>query len=203
MKNKKKRYFVTGLLIILPVLITLYLVVSLFTFFDNILGRYVSIWTMEKFGFKVPGLGLLVFMIVIFATGFFATNFIGRTLLTYLEKFWIKFPVVRSIYPAVKRITTFLFGSRIDGKFDKVVLVEYPRKGIYTLAFATKESYEGIRKRTGRDLVNILIPSVPSPLTGFLIMVPRREVIFLDMGVDDAVKIIVSGGVLDPKDLVQ
>jgi len=197
---KKKRYFFTGLLIVLPILITVYLFISLFAFFDNILGRYISRLTLAMLGYKIPGLGLLVFVAIIFFTGFFATNFIGRKFLLYMESLWFKFPIVKKIYPAVKQVTQFLFGQKIQGQFQKVALVEYPRKGIYSLGFVTNQTDKAICDKTGRELLSILIPSVPNPVTGFVIFVPREEVVFLDMGVEDAVKIIVSGGVFNPSD---
>lgn len=201
MGKQKRKYFITGLLIVLPILITIYLVVSLFSFFDNILGRYISRFTLAYFGYKIPGLGLLLFMILVFVMGFFATNFIGRRLLLYVESLWFRFPIVKKVYPAAKQITKFLFSPTLQGKRQKVVLVEYPRKGIYSLGFATGIADASFQSKAGKELVNVLIPSVPSPFTGFLIMVPREDVIFLDMNVEDAIKIVVSGGVLNPYDL--
>ncbi|MFH0876940.1 MAG: DUF502 domain-containing protein [Candidatus Omnitrophota bacterium] len=201
MGKQKGRYFITGLLIVLPILITIYLVVSLFSFFDNILGRYISRFTIEYFGYKIPGLGLLLFMILVFVTGFFAANFIGRKLLLFVESLWFKFPVIKKVYPAAKQITRFLFSSSLGSKWQKVVLLEYPRKGVYTLGFATNTADALFQDKVGKELMNVLIPSVPSPFTGFLVMVPKEDIVFLDMAVEDAFKIIVSGGVLNPYDL--
>jgi len=201
MKHEKRKYFVTGLLIVLPVLITVYLFVSLFAFFDNILGRYISRITLATLGYKIPGLGLLLFVLIIFITGFFATNFIGRKFLLYIEKLWFKFPVVKKIYPMAKDVTRFLFSPSFESHLKKVVLVESPRKGIYSLGFITNQSDAEMKEKTGKDLLNIFVPHVPSPLTGMLIIAPREEVVLLDMSVEEAVKIIVSGGVLNPKDL--
>jgi uncharacterized membrane protein len=200
MKFEKKKYFVTGLLIILPVLVTIYLFVSLFAFFDNILGRYISGISVAYLGHKIPGLGLLLFVVLIFFTGFFATNFIGRKFFIYLERLWFRFPIVKKVYPAIRQITSFLFTPKIQNQLQKVVLVEYPSKGIYSIGFVTNQSDKEIAEKSGRDLLNILISSVPNPLTGFLILVPKQDVIFLDMSVEDAIKIVVSGGVLNPKD---
>ncbi len=203
-ERKKRPYFLTGLLIVVPLLVSVYLFVSLFTFFDNILGRYINGWAVGYFGVRVPGLGILLFVIVIFATGFFATNFLGRRLVAYVERLWKRFPVAGKIYTAAQQVTRFLFGSSMTaGQPRKVVLVEYPRKGVYTIGFATKEADPHVCEKSGRELINILIPSVPSPLTGFLVLVPREEIIFLDIGVEEAMKIIVSGGVLDAKDAVR
>ena len=201
MKYKGKRYFVTGLLVVLPVLITVYLFISLFLFFDNILGRYISRFTVAALGYKIPGLGLLLFVAIIFIVGFFATNFIGRKFLRYIEKVWFKFPFVRKIYPAAKQITEFLFSQKIHGKLQKVVLVEYPRKGMYSLGFVTNQAAADIQQKTGQDLLNVLIPSVPNPITGMMVVVPKDEVIVLDISIENAIKIIVSGGVLNPTDL--
>lgn len=202
-QHKKRKYFLTGLLIILPVLITVYLFGSLFAFFDNILGRYVNRITLDYFGYKIPGVGLLLFVALIFITGIFATNFFGRKFLLFMEKAWFKFPLIKKIYPAAKQITHFLFSPKIQGQLQKVVLVEYPSKGIYSVGFLTNESDLEIRQKTGKDLLNVLVSSVPNPLTGFVIMIPKENVIFLDMSVEDGIKIIVSGGVLNPKDLLE
>lgn len=203
MAKEKRRYFVTGLLIVLPVLITAYLFISLFLFFDNILGRYLSRITIAYLGFKIPGLGLLLFIFLVFGTGFFATNFIGRKLLHYFENIWFKFPFVKKIYPAAKQITKFLFSGKLEGQLQKVVLLEYPSSGIYSYGFVTNRSEEEVRQKIREEeLVNVLIPSVPNPLTGMLVVVPRCKLIFLDMSVEDVVKILVSGGVLNPKDLL-
>lgn len=202
MAKEKRRYFVTGLLIVLPVLITVYLFISLFLFFDNILGRYLSRITLAYLGFKIPGLGLLLFVLLVFGAGFFATNFVGRRLLHYLENIWFKFPFVKKIYPAAKQVTKFLFSGKLEGQIQKVVLLEYPSPGIYSYGFVTNQAEEEVRQKVREEeLVNVLVPSVPNPLTGMLVIVPRRKLIFLDMGVEDAVKIIVSGGVLSLDDL--
>lgn len=202
MEHKNRKYFLTGLLIILPVLITTYLFVSLFAFFDNILGRYINRITITTLGYKIPGLGLLLFLLLIFITGILATNFIGRKLFLFFEKIWFKFPIVKKIYPAAKQITHFLFSPKIQGQLQKVVLVEYPSRGIYSIGFLTNRSDPEIRQKTGKDLLNVLVPSVPNPLTGFVVLIPKQDAIFLDMSVEEAIKIIVSGGVLNPKDLL-
>jgi uncharacterized membrane protein len=205
MEKKKRRYFITGLLIVLPVLVTVYLFISLFLFFDNILGRYISRFTLESFGYRIPGLGLLVFIVVIFAAGFFGTNYLGRRLLKYFESLWVRFPFVRSIYMGAKQVTHLIFSSKAEGEggFKKVVLIQYPSKGIYSLGFVTNETCQEICEKASRKLLNVLVPSVPNPLTGFVIFVPREEVVYLDMPIEEGLKIIISGGVLSPKDLLE
>jgi uncharacterized membrane protein len=197
MKIEGKRYFFTGLLIVLPVLITIYLFISLFMFFDNILGRYISSLTITYLGFKIPGLGLLVFILLIFFTGFFATNFLGRKLFHFFESLWSKFPVVKQIYPAAKQVTKFLFGQGMHGQLKKVVLIRFPHSGLYSVGFMTNQADNEISEKLGKDdFICVLVPNVPNPLSGFIVFVPRRDVIFLDMAIEDAIKIVVSGGVL-------
>ena len=200
MKIEGKRYFFTGILIVLPVLTTIYLLISLFLFFDNILGRYISTFTINYFGFKVPGLGLLVFILLIFFMGFFATNFLGRRLFLYFERLWSRFPVIKQIYPAAKQVTKFLFGQGMQDQIKKVVLVRFPHPGSYTIGFMTSQADKEISAKLGSDdFISVLVPTVPNPLSGFIIFVPLRDAIFLDMGIEDAIKIVVSGGVLSAK----
>jgi uncharacterized membrane protein len=199
MRIEKKRYFFTGMLVVLPVLVTIYLFVSLFSFFDNILGRYISRLTIAQFGVRIPGLGLLIFLILIFVTGFFATNYLGRRLLLWIEKLWFRFPLIGKIYTAAKQMTRFLFSPHKSENFQKVVLLQYPRVGIYSLGFVTSMGNDEVRAKTGRDLVNVLVPTVPNPLTGFVMLVPKEDLIYLDMGIDEAIKIVISGGILDGK----
>ena len=204
MKIEKKRYFFTGLLIVLPVLITVYLFTSLFLFFDNILGRYISALTIPYLGFKIPGLGLFVFICIIFFMGFFATNFLGQRVFRYFESFWFKLPIVKQIYPAAKHVTKFLFGQGVHDQLKKVVLVPFPRAGCYTIGFMTNKADKEICAKLGSDdIISVLVPHVPNPLTGFVIFVPAKDVIFLDIGIEDAIKIVVSGGVLNAKSKIE
>ena len=114
-----------------------------------------------------------------------------------MDKALRKFPLVRHVYPAVKQITAFLFASQQQA-FKKVVLVEYPRRGIWSIGFITNESFQEVKQKTKQDLLNIFIPSSPGPLTGFFTLIPRKEVILLDIAVEDAIKLLVSGGLLNP-----
>ncbi len=203
MKKEGKKYFLTGLLIVLPALITIYLFISLFAFFDNILGRYISQLTINYLGYRIPGLGLLVFLFLIFMMGFFATNFLGRKIFFYFERLWLRFPIIKKIYPAAKQITKFLFSQKTQSGVQKVVLVEYPRQGVYSLGFVTNSTDKIINDKTEDECLNVLIPIVPNPWTGFLLFVSKQDVIYLDISVEEAIKLIVSGGILNPKDTVE
>jgi uncharacterized membrane protein len=192
-----KRNLIAGILVIFPLLLTIYILVILFQFVDGILGKFINTYLKEFLGFYIPGLGLILFLIILFLVGFLTTHFLGRRLYLILDKALKRFPLVRHIYPSIKQIIEFLFASPRRA-FKKVVLVEYPRPGIWSIGFLTNEGFEEGREKTKQELLNIFIPSSPGPLTGFLIFIPRQEVIVLDISIEDAIRLIVSGGLLNP-----
>jgi len=192
-----RKYFITGTLIVVPIIITVYLLIGMFRFLDGILGRLINKLLLHYFDYSIPGLGIIFGILLIFFTGFFATHLISKKALSFWENWFTKFPIIRHIYPASKQVINFLFK---DAKlaFEKTVLVEYPRKGIYSLGFITNEGAEVFCQKTNKNLVNVFIPSTPSPLTGFFCLIPKEEIIFIDINVEDALKMIVSGGVVNP-----
>ena len=192
-----KRNFIAGILVSFPLLLTVYILVILFQFVDGILGKFVNTYLSKALGFYIPGLGLILFLIIIFLVGFLTTHFLGRRLYFILDKTLRRFPLIRHIYPSIKQIIEFLFAYQRQA-FKKVVLVEYPRPGIWSVGFVTNEAFGEAREKTKQDLMNVFIPSSPGPLTGFFILIPRQEVIFLDIPIEDAIKLIVSGGLLNP-----
>ncbi len=195
--NAVKKYFIAGILVLLPLLLTVYILINLFQFADGILGKYINIYLAENLGFYIPGLGLIIFLVIIFLVGFLTTRFLGRKLYLILDKALRHFPLIRLIYPSIKQITEFLFTYQ-GRAFKKVVLVEYPRPGIWSIGFITNEGFREAKEKTQQDLLNIFIPSSPGPLTGFFILIPRQEVIFLDIPIEETIKLIVSGGLLNP-----
>ncbi len=197
--NKFKKVFIAGLIVILPILFTVLLLIAILDFLDGILGNFVNRIMIKFFGFYIPGVGLISFLILTFVVGFFARKYIGKAFLSLFEKFFLKFPLIKLIYPAAKQIIQFLFSAE-EVPFKKVVLVEYPRRGIYVIGFFTNEGLKDACTKTGLDLVNVFIPSPPNPLSGFYIMMERKEVITLEISVEDALKLIVSGGVVNPID---
>lgn len=203
-KNKRKNigqslrsYFVAGSLIVLPVLLTLFLFIWFFKFLDSILGRFINRYLMNNYGYSIPGLGIIFSFLLILFTGFLVTHLINKRVLGFLEYWFVKFPVIRQIYPAVKQIVYFLFKDA-KASFRKTVLVEFPRKGLYSLGFVTNESPDHFNKKTKRRLFNVFIPSTPGPLTGYLVIVPYEDLIMVDISIEDALKMIISGGVVQP-----
>lgn len=195
--HKIRRYFFSGIALILPIVITIYILAAVFRFADGLLGRYINYYLKKQFGYNIPGLGLLIFILVIFITGFVAANFLGKKILHLLERWFLKIPLVSKIYPHIKQFVDIVLDKE-KSALKKVVLVEYPRRGVYSLGFITNEGILEIEKKTGSGIITVLIPSVPNPYSGFFFFFKKEEVIYLDMSVEDAIKLVVSGGVLQP-----
>ncbi len=195
--SKVKRYFLTGFFIILPAFITAYVLYAIFMFIDGIWGKVINYYLRKNFGFAIPGLGFILGMLTILVVGFVATNLLGKRLFGFFERLFRKFPMIKLIYDPAKQIVDS-FISREDPAFKKVVLVEYPSKGIWSVGFMTNDGFKEAREKTGEDLLHILIATTPSPLTGFLILVPKRDVRILDISVEQGIKLVVSGGIVKP-----
>jgi len=193
-----RRYLVAGLLIWVPLGVTLLIVTFLVDLIDQtLLLLPVSIQPEHLLGFRIPGLGLVLTAVIVLVTGIVVTNLFGKKLFIIGEQLLRRIPVVRSIYGAVKQVTESMFST---GKsFRKVVLVEYPRKGMWTLAFQTGSGSPEIREKTGRNITSVFVPTTPNPTSGFFLMVPSEDVIELDMSVDDGLKMLLSVGVVVPQ----
>jgi len=193
-----RRYLITGVMVVLPVLLTLFLFIWLFQFLDGLLGRFINRLLLREYGYTVPGLGIIFAFLIVFFAGFFVTHFVSAKVLNIFERWFVRFPLIKQIYPAVKKIVSFLF-TNTHARFRKTVLIEYPSRGLYSIGFITSEGFEHFNKKTGKELVGIFVPSTPGPFTGFFVMVPKEEVIVVDISVEDALKILISGGVVMPE----
>lgn len=192
-----KHYFVTGLLLVLPVFITFYFLLLIFKLIDGIFGGLINSYLKSNFGFYIPGIGFILGILIVFISGFLASHFLGKKILPAIEKWVLRFPGSRQIYPSAKQIVSFLF-SKDKTAFKKVVLVEYPAKGIWSVGFVTNDGFREAQEKTQEELVHIFIPSTPSPWSGFLVLIPKRDIKFLDMPIEDGMKLIISGGILKP-----
>lgn len=195
-----RRYFVAGLLVWLPLVAT-YLVLS---FAINLIDRSLLLLPPRfrpenLIGFEVPGLGVILTLILVLITGLIVANFFGRKLVLAWESVLSRIPLVRSVYSAVKQITASLF-SDASQSFREVVLVEYPRKGLWMLAFVTGDTPKKFQSVAGQELMNIYVPTTPNPTSGFYIMVPPGDVMRLDIPVEVGLKMILSAGVVNPLD---
>ena len=197
MKNLRK-YLITGLLVWLQIVVTVLLFRFLITLMDQTLILLPSPIRPESLiGFTLPGLGLILTVLVLLITGIFAANIVGRSMVNFGETIFKRIPVVRSVYTASKNFAEIVF-SDTGQSFKKVLLIQYPRKGVYSLAFQTSTSLGEVQKKTGSDVVCTFVPTTPNPTSGFIIIVPKEDVIELDMEVDEAFKMIVSLGVVVP-----
>ncbi|MFH1640459.1 MAG: DUF502 domain-containing protein [Candidatus Omnitrophota bacterium] len=192
-----RRYFITGLLVILPLFVTLYFIFIIFRFIDGLWGNFIDPYIKEELGFSLPGVGLILGILTITAIGFFTSHFFSKKIFSSLENWFLKFPFIRQVYPAIKQIVHF-FVSKEKIAFKKVVLVEYPSKGIWSVGFITNDGFKEAEEKTGRELLHVFIGTSPTPLSGFFVMVPKNEVKFLDVSVEQGLKLIVSGGIIKP-----
>lgn len=193
-----KRYFVTGLLIWVPLVITVWVLSFLVNTLDQSLLLLPEAWQPERvLGIYIPGLGVLMTLIVIFATGVLAANILGQRLVSLWEAMLARIPFVKSVYSSVKQVSDTLFSSSGQA-FRKALLVQYPRQGAWTIAFLTGRPGGEVVTHLPGDYVSVYVPTTPNPTSGFFLMMPRSDVIELDMSVDAALKYIISMGVVPP-----
>lgn len=196
--KRVRRYLVAGLLVWVPAGITFLILKLVVDLMDRTLLLLPEHYRPEQLiGFRVPGLGILLTGLVVFATGMLAANLVGRRLLRVWDATLQRIPLVRSIYGGAKSFTEVVLGDS-GQSFKQVVLIEYPRKGLYSLGFLTGTELAEVQARTSEEVVCVFVPTTPNPTSGFILLVPRRDVIFLDMDVEAAVKMVVSLGVVVP-----
>jgi uncharacterized membrane protein len=193
-----KKYFITGLLIWIPLAITVWVLTLIVGTMDqSLLLLPQAIRPETLLGFYVPGIGALLTILVVLATGLVAANIVGQRLVRFWEALLARIPVVKSIYYSVKQISDTLFSGSGEA-FRKVLLVRYPHPEAWSVAFQTGVPAREVVRQCGDDLVSVFIPTAPSPVNGFFFFVRRRDTIEIDMSVDDALKYIVSMGVVGP-----
>lgn len=193
-----KRYFLTGIVVLIPVVITIWVLRLIVTSLDQIFDVLPIEWRPETLvGLHLPGLGVLAALFIVILTGAIATNFLGRKLLDMLDEVLGKIPLVKSIYSGVKQVSDTLFSSSGQA-FRQVLLVRYPHNEVWTIAFQTGVPTQTVAEKLSEPHVNIYVPTTPNPTSGFFLMVPKSQTIELDMSVDMALKYIISMGVVDP-----
>jgi uncharacterized membrane protein len=193
-----KRYLIAGLLIWVPLMITILVIRVLVDLMDNSLLLLPPEWRPDALlGMHIPGLGVLLTLLIVFLTGMIMANFVGRKLVKIWDGILARIPFVRTIHSAVKQVMETLFSPN-GRSFRKVLLIEYPRKGVWTLAFQTGEPEGEIRDKAGSEVVTVFVPTTPNPTSGFVIIVPKDEMIEMDMPVEEGLKLIMSLGVVGP-----
>ncbi len=200
MMIRLRRYFVAGLLIWLPLVATYWVLMFSIRLVDRSLLLLPEQYRPENLiGFEIPGLGVILTLAMVILTGFLAASFFGRSMVTAWESILSRIPLVRSVYGAVKQITVSLF-SDTSNSFREVVLVEYPRRGMWMLAFVTGEAPKKVEAVLGGPMINIYVPTTPNPTSGYYIMVPQQDVRKLNISIETGLKMILSAGVVNPID---
>jgi uncharacterized membrane protein len=193
-----RKYFITGLLIWIPLVITIWVLKLVVETLDQSLLLLPPQWRTESFlGFHVPGLGVILTLLIVFVTGLLTTNFLGARLVHLWNGILNRIPVVNSIYSSVKQISDTLFSSSGQA-FRKALLVQWPREGMWTIAFLTGTPGGDVVQYLQGDYVSVYVPTTPNPTGGYFVMMQRKDVIELDLSVDAALKYIISMGVVSP-----
>ena len=185
-----RNYFITGAIVLIPIGITIYLTLFLIKISSNLLPNKIN--PNNYLPFDIPGIEILITVVLITIICSLSLSFIGKKILEIFNNILKKIPILRTIYSAVGQLTESFTQSK--GSKKSVVIIEYPRKGVWAVGFATKENQGEISKKTNEDLVNIFLPTTPNPTSGFLLMVPKKDLIYLDMSFEEASRFIVSAG---------
>jgi uncharacterized membrane protein len=188
-----RRYLLAGLVVVLPTVLTAYVLWFLFTKLDGILGSFLR----ERTGWSFPGIGLAAIFVILLVAGMMASNLIGKRLIRFVQKGLESIPLFNRVYVAVRQISETLLSER-SNVFRQVALVEYPRRGIFSLCFVTSENSGEIASKLARKTVNVFLPTSPNPTSGFMLVVPAEDIIPLEMSVEDGMKMVISAGSYTP-----
>jgi uncharacterized membrane protein len=191
-----RRYLMAGLLIWLPLALTTLIVLFLLRFADRALLLLPAEY--KEWLPPVPGLGALLAIFILLLTGFLGANLLGRRMVRFYENVLHRIPLVRSVYGAIKHFAEIVFSEK-GTSFKKVMLIEFPRSGLYSICFLTSEDVREVQERTEDDVITVFMPTTPNPTTGFMMFVARKDTIELDMSVEEALKMIISLGVVVPQ----
>ncbi len=188
--SRLRNYFIAGIVVLIPIGITIYLTVFIISISSKILPKEIN--PNSYLPYNIPGLEIIISLFIITFIGWLSLSFLGKKLLDLFNNILKKIPILRTIYSAIGQMTqTF---TKNDSNKKNVVLIEYPRKGSWAVAFATKDNTGEISTKTNKELVNVFVPTTPNPTSGFLLMFPKDEIIYLDMTFEEASKFIVSAG---------
>ena len=189
-----RNYFLAGIVVLVPIGFTLYLTIFLIKISSKLLPNEIN--PNSYLPFSIPGLEILLSVIIIIIVGGISLSFFGKRLVSLINDIFKKIPILRTIYSAIGQMTQSFTSTGKDKK--SVVLVEYPKKGSWAVGFATKENEGEISKKVNKQMINVFVPTTPNPTSGFLLMYPKDEIIYLDMSFEEASKFIVSAGTSDP-----
>lgn len=195
-----RRWLIAGLVVWLPIAATLIIVRFLVDLLDQTMLILPPGWRPEALlGVHIPGLGVLVSLLIVLGTGALVANFLGRQLLEWAERAVNRIPLVRSIYGGVKKLTETVFSDQ-QKAFREVVMLQYPREGLWTLGFRTGKAAREISRHTAKDMVTVYVPTTPNPTSGYVVIMPESDLVKLEMSVEDALQLIISMGAVRPED---
>ena len=193
--SRLRNYFLTGIVVLVPIGITLYLTKFLISVSSKLIPKEIN--PNNYLPFSIPGIEILLSILIITIIGGLSLSFIGKKILNIVNDLFKRIPILRTIYSAIGQMAQTIVPKKNNKK--SVVLVEYPRKGSWAVGFATKDNKGEISKKTNKKLVNVFVPTTPNPTSGFLLMFPKEEIVYLDMSFEEASKFIVSAGTSNPK----
>jgi len=201
--TRLRNYFLTGFIICAPLAITAYLVWSFIGWVDSWVKPYIpAVYNPDNYlPFSLPGFGLIVAFLLITMVGFLTANFIGRTIVNYGEQMLSRMPLVRNLYSGLKQIFETVFSQR-EQSFEEVGIIEYPRPGLYAIVFIATPTRGEVGAKLmdrGKETLSVFLPTTPNPTSGFLLFVPKEDITLLDMGVEDAAKLVISAGLVAPE----
>lgn len=189
-------YFLAGILVTAPISITIYLTYIFLNFVDRTVARLLpDIYA----NYAVPGIGIIIALVFFILVGWFARNFLGRLMIRIAEYIVDRMPVIRTLYGAIKQIFETIMASKSQA-FRDVVMLEYPRRGVWSIGFVTGRSEGEVQRLTDSETINVFVPTTPNPTSGYLLFVPKKELHFLEMTVEEGVKLVVSAGIISPPD---
>ena len=202
MWKKFKTYFLAGLLVLTPLVLTIFIIWKLFFAIDGLLRGFINRAILVRIGFDVTdkpfiGVGFISVIVVILFTGMIARNYLGKKIITLGDMIVTRIPLVNRVYNAIQQISNAFLSEKRE-VFERSVLIEYPRKGIYSIGFFTQDTRGEVQDRLDKDVVSVFLPTTPNPTSGFLLFVPKADVIQLEMSVEEAMKLVISAGAIVP-----
>ncbi len=200
--NKIKNIFLAGLFVIIPIFVTIYVASGMIRFVDSVVHILPEKFDPNTYlPFRLPGLGIAYTVILALIAGLLVRNYVGKKALSYWETLVSKIPLIRVLYGALRQVTEAILVKDAN-HFKKVVMIEYPRRGIYSIAFITGKTCKGLSANLNSKMISVFVPTTPNPTSGFYLIVPEEEIINVDMSVEDAFKLILSGGMVSPNSVV-
>lgn len=202
--KKLRAFFITGLLVLGPIVLTIWIIVNLFLFADNLLGKPIRYVLSEFFNIpffeqqSVYGIGFIALLILILATGWFARMYLGGRIVRFMNGIIERIPLINKIYVATLQISEALLGGQRE-VFKYAVLIEYPKKDVYSIGFVTQDTKGAVQESIAGDVISVFIPTTPNPTSGYLLFVPKADVTFINLSVEEALKLVISAGAVIPR----